>query len=345
MSNRRNFLRNSLLGAAAVTAAPAVAANAAPAATVAAPATSAAAGRPWNEIVNRNAFNPMPVSCLAFSFSGAVRENMMDIFHYFETCRYRYHIDAADLWSGMIVHLDDDAYINKVHRALQERQLVVPGIAADGAHLLSSRNTDTPEDRARLRAIQDRYMEVCRKWGVGFLRLDAGPVWGGNIGPTQEFWHEQEFDYLVRRYRELAQRAYDWGFMVGNENHYGHSRWWPNMLRLIQAVDHPGFGICVHFGAWTARSPETRVQDNHEADTALAKWIAHTHITWEYTESQPLLLSKMNLLREAGYRGYYNVENHSRDNEHIITGIMIDRVKSVINSWNISGPPGSIYPR
>jgi len=275
-----------------------------------------------------------------------MREGMMDIFHYFETCRYRYNIDAADLWSGMVAHLNDDAYINKVHRALQERQLVVPGIAADGAHLLSNRNADTPEDRARLRGIQDRWMEVCRKWGVGFLRLDAGPVWGApDIGPTQEFWHEQEFDYLVRRYRELAQRAYDWGFMVGNENHYGHSRWWPNMLRLIQAVDHPGFGICVHFGAWTPKSPETRVADNHEADTALAKWIAHTHIVWEYTEDSNLLLSKMNLLREAGYRGYYNVECHSGQNELIVTGIMIERVKAVLNSWNIAGPPGYIFPQ
>jgi len=346
MSNRRNFLRNSLLGTAAITAAPALANERA--ANEAAPAApkSVTEGRPWNEIVNRNAFKPMPVSCLSYSFNATVREGMMDIFHYFETCRYRYNIDAADLWNGMITQVNDDAYIDKVHRALQERQLVVPGIAADGAHLISAPTRDTPEDRARLRGIQDRYMEICRKWGVGFLRLDAGPLQGGGVAnDTKDPWSPADFDYLVRRYRELAQRAYDWGFMVGNENHFTYSKWWPNMQRLIQAVDHPGFGICVHFGGWTPNSPETHQQDNNAADQAAARWIAHTHITWEYTENSELLLAKMNMLREAGYRGYYNAECHSSQNEHLVTGIMIERIKAVLNSWNIVGPPGYIFPQ
>jgi len=329
MITRRNFLRSSLAGAAAIAATPASEAMVGP------PAVT----------VNRDAFKPLRVSCLSYSFNGLVREGMMDIFHYFETCRYRYGLDAADLWVGMITSTEDD-FINKVHRALQERQLVVPNIACDGGHLISAPQSDSPEDRARLRVIQDRYMEICKKWGVGFLRLDAGPMPGGNItNSIREPWDPADFDYLVKRYKELAQRAYDNGFKIGAENHMGHEKYWPNMEKLIKAIDHPGFGICVHFGGWTPNSPETAAQDNDFADRASAKWISHTHIPWEVCENDALLLEKMTILRDAGYKGYYNVEHHSGQNEYILTEVQLNKVKAVLNSWNNGGTGQLVPPR
>jgi sugar phosphate isomerase/epimerase len=328
MSNRRDFLKKTLLGAAAVTV-PGAISNEAYA----------------HDLVNRKVFRPLPVSCLSYSFNVLVREGMMDIFHFFETCRYRYGIDAADLWVGMI-QSTEEAYVNKVHRALQERQLVIPNIACDGAHLISAPSRDTPEDRARLRGIQDTYMQICKQWGVGFLRLDAGPMPGGYVTNTMtDPWRPEDFDYLVRRYRELAQYAYDHGFTVGNENHMGHSKWWPNMKKLIEAVDHPGFGICVHFGGWTASSPETRMADNALADRECAKWIRHTHIPWDTCENDDLLLEKMTLLRDAGYPGYYSAEHHSGQNEYNLTEVQIIKIRAVLNSWNNGGTGQLIPPR
>ena len=326
MSNRRDFLRKSLLGAAAV----------------------AVPGRltldaKASDLVNRKAFKSLQVSCLSYSFHGLVAEGMMDIFHYFETCRYRLGLDAADLWNGMIKSTEDD-FINKVHRALQERQLVVPNIAVDGAHLIGAPNSDTPEERARLRTIQDRYMEICKKLGVGFIRFDAGPMPGGYVTNTMtDPWKPEDFDYLVKRYRELAQKAYDYGFTVGAENHMGHEKYWPNMEKLIKAVDHPGFGICVHFGGWTANSPETRVQDNDVADRACAKWIRHTHIPWDICEDGEMLLQKMTILRDAGYPGYYSAEHHSAQNEYNLTEVQLSKIKAVLTNWN-NGGTGELFP-
>ena len=339
MSTRRDFLRKTLAGAA-------VAATGATAAAATVPTIASDGAR--NEFVNRSAFKPLPVSCLSYSFHGLVGEGMMDIFHYFETCRFRYGIDAADLWNGMIKDANDDAYINKIHRALQERQLVVPSIAADGAHLISSRNRDSPENRAQLRANQDRYMDIAKKLGAGFLRFDAGPLAGGGLtNNTREMWSPEDFDYLVKRYRELAQKAYDWGFIVGNENHVTHSKYWPNMEKLIQAVDHPGFGICVHYGdvgGWTPHSPETMRQDNEAFNRASAKWTAHTHFEWDYTEDADLLHRMMSILRDAGYKGYYSAECYAGRNELLLTGIMMDRIKAILNNWN-NGGTGELYPR
>jgi len=328
MSNRRDFLKKSLLGTAAAVAVPGMINNEAMA----------------SDLVNRNVFKPLPVSCLSYSFNGLVREGMMDIFHYFETCRFRYGLDAADLWNGMIKSTDD-TFINKVHRALQERQLVVPNIAADGAHLISDPASDKPEERARLRAIQDTYMQICKKLGVGFLRLDAGPMPGGYVtNNITEAWKPEDFDYLVKRYKELAQFAYDNGFKVGAENHMGHEKFWPNMEKLIKAVNHPGFGICVHFGGWTANSQETRVQDNDDADRASAKFICHTHFPWDICEDSEMLLKKMTILREAGYKGYYSAEHHSGQNEYNLTEVQISKIKAVLTNWS-NGGTGELIPQ
>ena len=332
MSNRRDFLRKSLLGATAAVAAPSLFTNEASA----------------SDLVNpKSAYGkPLPLSCLSYSFNVLVREGMMDIFHYFETCRYRYGLNAADLWVGMITDPNNDAYVDKVHRALRERQLVVPDIACDGAHLIESKNRDTPESRARLRTIQDRYMQICKKWGVGFLRLDAGPMPGeGTPTDTTQPWKEEEFDYLVKRYRELAQFAYDNGFTVGAENHMGQEKYWPNMEKLIKAIDHPGFGICVHFGQWTPKSPETALQDNIAFDKAAAKWIRHTHIPWEVCMDPAMLMERMNILRDAGYPGYYSIEHHSGQNEYALVGVQLDMVKGVLHSWNSGGTGELIPPR
>ena len=326
MTNRRDFIKKTIVGATAL-----------------AIPGSLATGAVTSGLVNRQVFKPMPVSCLSFSFSGTFNNGMMDIFHFFETCRHRFGIDAADLWSGMVAHLDDDDYIHKVFLALQERQLVVPNMAADGAHLIGGGQARySLEDRARLEAIQDRWLQVCKKWGIGFLRLDAGPVWGTPVGIGEE-WPEEEFDYLVKRYRQLAQFAYDHGFTVGNENHYGHSRWWPNMKKLAEAIDHPGYGICVHFGAWTPASPELRDITNEEGDKALMPWIRHTHIPTALVLDSPALVAKMNQLREGGYPGYYSAENQNRQDEFHVTGLMVNKIRAVINNWNRGGT-GNIFP-
>jgi len=321
MSNRREFLCKSFLGAAAVATVPALTSEA----------------KASDELVNRKVFKSMPVSCLSYSFHGLVGEGMMDIFHYFETCRYRYGLDAADLWNGMFTSTDD-AFINKVFRALQERQLVVPNIAVDEGHILAAGDNDP----AKLRATQDRYLQIAKRLGAGFVRFDAGPYMLNNRKEA-DGWTNQEFDFLVKRYRELSQFAYDNGFRIGAENHWGPERLWVHMEKLIKAVDHPGFGICVHFGGWMPKSPETRVQDNDFADKACAKWVCHTHFPWDICENNELLVQKMTLLRDAGYKGYYSAEHHSAQNEYHLTEVQISKIRAVLTNWN-NGGTGQLIP-
>ncbi|MDR2969828.1 MAG: sugar phosphate isomerase/epimerase [Tannerellaceae bacterium] len=315
MTTRRNFLRNSVLGAAAVVAST-------PAANRAMAATAA---------VNRGAFKPLRISMLSYSFHGLVKAGMMDIFHFFETCKYRYGLDAADLWTGMFTGTEDD-FIDKVYSALEDRQLVVPNIAVDGAHIMHAGGDDPKELRAR----QDRYMQIGKRLGVGFIRFDAGPYML-NGRKEEDGWTNEEFDFIVKRYKELAQVAYDYGFKVGAENHWGPEAYWSHTEKLIKAVDHPGFAICMHFGGWRGTPAE-----NIAAEKAAAKYVAHTHIPWDTCED-PNLPKRLSVLREAGYEGYYSVEQHSAQNEYNLVEAQLGRVTAVLTSWN-RGRDGELYP-
>jgi len=315
MTTRRNFIRNSALGAAALAVAPSSAVIAASAAAT----------------VNKDAFKPLPVSTLSYSFHGLVRAGMMDIFHFFETCKYRYGLNAADLWSGMFTSTDDD-FIDKVYSALEDRQLVVPNIGVDGAHIMHAGD----DDPALLRATQDRYMQIAKRLGVGFVRFDAGPYMLNGRNEA-DGWTNQEFDFIVKRYKELAQFAYDNGFLVGAENHWGPEAHWKHMEKLIKAVNHPGFKICMHFGGWRGTP-----QENLAAEKAAAPYVAHTHIPWDCCEDINLP-KRLSVLREAGYKGYYSVEQHSGQNEYNLVQAQLGKVTAVLTSWN-RGRDGELYP-
>ena len=72
----------------------------------------------------------MDISIASYAFHGLFEEASIDLFRYLESCRFRYHLDTADIWNGMIPNLDP-AYLKKVKHGLEERglALVNPGDA------------------------------------------------------------------------------------------------------------------------------------------------------------------------------------------------------------------------
>jgi sugar phosphate isomerase/epimerase len=317
---RRNFIKQTALGATAMIAAP-----------FAGMAVAETTGTD-EPTVNRNVFKPLRISTLSYSFHGLLAAGMMDIFHFCETCKYRYGLHAADLWSGMFP-TTDDKFITKVYYALEDRELIVPNLAVDGAHIMHAGD----DDPAKLRALQDSYMEVAKRLGIGFVRFDAGPYMLNGRKDT-DGWSTQEFDFIVKRYKELAQFAYDNGFKVGAEVHWGPERCWIHMEKLIKAVDHPGFGICMHFGGWSGSYEENLVTEK-----AAAKYVCHTHIPWDCCED-PNLHKRLAVLRDAGYTGYYSVEQHSGQNEYNLVETQLGKVRAVLTSWNRGGN-GELYPK
>lgn len=248
----------------------------------------------------------MNLAIASYAFHGLLREGKIDLFGYLESCRYRYDLRTADIWNGMLTSLDDD-YLAKVKQGLDERELTLVNLCVDGPHIWE----DDPAVREQHYQDALRYLHAAERLGARTIRLDAGV--------RADHFTAEQFDGIVARFREYAQRAYDHGYRVGPENHWGAEVVPENMQRICQAVDHPGFGVLLHFRG-------------NAGDALMAPWAMHTHISWEITEKS--LPESLALLRAAGYQGCWSVEHHSGKNEYSEVAIQLAKMRDVVGRWS-----------
>jgi sugar phosphate isomerase/epimerase len=237
----------------------------------------------------------------------------MDVFGYLETCKYRYGLSAADIWNGFLVSTDDE-YLQKVRDGLDERDLELADLCVDKAHVWDDDAAIREHNHSNALAA----LRAATILGARFVRIDAGS--------RAENWTSEQFDFIVKGYREYCKIAADNGFKMGAENHWGPERSWANLKKLYEAVDHPAFGLSIHLGGWSGTDAE-----NDEADRLVAPWVCHTHFPWNVTEGP--LEAKMAALRGVGYSGYYSVEHHSAKNEYSEVAVQISRVRDVLSHW------------
>ena len=251
----------------------------------------------------------MRISIASYAFHGLLREARIDLFGYMESCRYRYGLRLADIWNGMLVTTEPD-YLSKVKAALDERELELANLCVDGANIWE----DDPDVREQHYQNALAHLGAAETLDARTVRIDAGV--------RADTFTDEQFDWIVKRYQEYAQRAYDNGYKVGPENHWGAEVIPENMVRICEAVDHPAFGVLLHF------------RDN-DGDAAMAPWAMHTHLSWDITEGS--LAESMALLRDAGYQGYWGVEHHTGKNEYTEVAIQLARVQDVLDRWRLEG--------
>ena len=84
----------------------------------------------------------MNIAIASYAFHGLLRDGMIDLFGYLESSKYRYDLDTADIWNGMLLSTDDD-YLVKVRRGLDERGLTLVNLCVDGPHIWEERRRAT----------------------------------------------------------------------------------------------------------------------------------------------------------------------------------------------------------
>ena len=72
---------------------------------------------------------------------------------------------------------------------------------------------------------------------------------------------EEQFDYVVMRYKEYARRAGDGGYRVGPETHWGPSLTADVQRKVHDAVDSPAYGVLLHVGHWHGGQAEATAGD------------------------------------------------------------------------------------
>ena len=253
----------------------------------------------------------MELSFCSYSLNKLTKAGTMDVFGYLESCKYRFNLPAADLWHGTLASLDP-AYLSQVKAGLEERGLGLADVCIDGAHIWE----DDPEAREVHygRALDN--LQAAEFLGARTVRIDAG-------GARQdEDWTDEQFEAIVTRYQEYAQRAYDNGYKVGPENHWGAEAVPGPLKRLCEAVDHPAFGVLLHSGRWHG-------PDADDGDAIVIPWTMHTHFTPASSDSA--LFKTMTALRDAGYEGCYSVEMNTL--RYTEVAAMLARIRDVGEQW------------
>ncbi|MHB9023235.1 MAG: sugar phosphate isomerase/epimerase family protein [Armatimonadota bacterium] len=254
----------------------------------------------------------MKISIASYSFHGLLAEGKMDVFGYLETCKYRYRLDAADIWSGMLPTTDPD-FIRKVREAMDEKEMCLANLCVDGAHVWDA----DPTERERLYRNALDYLRAAVILGALTVRMD--------VGVREDDISEEAFEYVVSRYREYAAFAADHGFKVGPETHWGASLRLENQTKIREAVNHPAYGLLLHIGHWSAG-------DEAFNDAAVAGWTMHTHVDARIAAS--CLEERMRILRDAGYTGYWGVEHHSAKHEYAEVAWQMSEVQRVLAKWS-----------
>jgi len=246
------------------------------------------------------------VSIASYAFHGLLREGAIDVFAYLETVKYRYDAQA-DIWNGMLPTTDRE-FLLKVRRALDERGLELANLCVDGAHIWE----DDPDRREANYRNALAHLEAGEILGAKTVRIDAGGAHDAHTFTTEQM------DLIVKRYREFAHRASQGGYRVGPENHWGPEVVPENMVAICKAVDHPAFGVLLHFRG-------------DPGDREMAPWAMHTHLAWQITEGP--FEASMGMLRDAGYHGYWGIEHHTGRNEYAEVAVQVARVRAVLDRW------------
>jgi sugar phosphate isomerase/epimerase len=256
----------------------------------------------------------MKLSICSYTFNHLTSSGRMNAFGYLETCKYRYGLQAVELWNETLESLDE-AYLAGVKDGLAERELVLACMCVDDAHIWEN---DEEAREANYRNALD-HLRAAEALGARSVRIDAG-------GEGQDLaWTDEQFDEIVKRYRKYAQRAYDNGYKVGPENHWGPETVPANMKRLCEAVDSPAFGVLLHAGRWNE-------DDAGKGDETVVPWVMHTHLAPQLGDDA--LAGTMTMLREAGYEGYYSVEmNAARYTE---VAVLLARIHDVGAQWRLA---------
>ncbi len=265
----------------------------------------------------------MNISIASFSFHGALSEGVVDVFGYLEACRYRYHLDTADIWNGLLstdveVQLDEDR-LRKVRRAMDDRDLICANYHADGCHPWEA----DPEVRARHRSLAERHLHAAEILGAQTVRIDTG-------GQDRE-WTAEQFDLIAQSFVDFSKVASDGGYKIGPETHWGAENYPDNMLKLHAAVNSPAYGILLHMGKDTWTSPD-------DYDRALAPIAIHTHIDQKTTMTR--LDSALAILIESGYSGCLGVEHHSGKNEFSEVEAQLGLLRRAISHARSGRPEG-----
>ena len=261
-----------------------------------------------------------PISIASYSFHGLLSENRTNIFTYLEDLKYRYNVEYADIWSGYLPNFNnadpiDESLLKKVRFSMDEKGITVANLCVDGPHIWA----DDKEQRAVHYKGAFNYMNAAKILGAKTVRID--------VGVRNDVITDEEFDYVVKVYSELAAFAKDNDMRVGTENHWGASRDPKVLDRIYNAVNSDAYGILFHFGNFIDGQKDVGFE-------TVLKMVMHTHIP---ANSVTFAKEYIRRLVNEGYKGTFSIEHHSSKHEYERVAWQLATVRNLITELEEEG--------
>lgn len=237
----------------------------------------------------------MQISTTSYCMHDEFERGELNVFTYLERVKYRYGLNTADFWcvpGKATLPTLDKAFLTRVKTALKDMDLTLVNMAVDDACIWG----DTPEETEQHYKNAKNYLEAAAFLGAKTVRIDFG---GRKLDMTEE-----QFDLTVKRYKEYCAFAYDHGFKVGPENHFGPSLAPRNQKAVLEAVDHPAYGVLLHMGRWH--------EEIETGDSVVMPYVMHTHFNVDGPQPHgwpfDVVVDKLDALVSSGYTGCLGIE-------------------------------------
>ena len=257
------------------------------------------------------------ISIASYSFHGLMRIGAMSLFQYFETVKYRYRLDTADIWNMMLTSYDDK-YLKILKMMMDDQGLTLMNLCCDGCHIWG----DTSDERAKTQAVAEDCLRAAQILGAKTVRID--------LGIREAIATDAQIEYCAGVYDEYCAIAARFDAKLGPENHWGASTNLPELRKLFQAVKAPNFGLLLHLGNWQ-QSQDNSLEAQIKNDNEFAPKAMHTHVMYEVCEQAETRLPQ---LLEAGYKGCIGVESHKSTNEYRNVAHQLAQVRRVLFPFN-----------
>ena len=261
-----------------------------------------------------------PISIASYSFHGMHSQKKIDVFTYLEALKFRYNVEYADIWSGFLPDLNndnpiDEDFFKKVKFSMDEKGITLANLCVDGPHIWM----DDEASREKHYKGAFNYMKAAVILGAKTVRID--------VGVHRNVITDEELDYVIKVYSELAVFAKDNNMRVGTENHWGASRD-PKVLDAIyNGVNSDAYGHLFHFGNFF----EGQIEEGLET---VLKMAMHTHVP---ANTVPYAKEYIRRLVNVGYKGTFSIEHHTGKHEYERVAWHLATVRELITELEEEG--------